>query len=93
MAIYETRIFSFDKANKYAEDVMVKRGLWKWRNEIRELLSDFLSDVKKIGVSEYVRARGIYILKDYDSEYESYLVNPFNRNEVISFFLIKLVYF
>jgi hypothetical protein len=80
---YDKRIFSLDKPNKYSEDVIIKRALWKWRAEIKELLKDYFETVRGVGIKQYVKDRGIYIPDDFQKEYLDYIKYPISRVEFV----------
>jgi len=81
---YDQRIFSLDKPNKYAEDVIIKRAIWKWREELRNLLEKYFKNIKQDhNVDDYVKSRGIYIPKDYVEEYKKYVSYAMIRSEFI----------
>ena len=80
---YDKRIFSLDKPNKYAEDVIIKRALWKWRVEIKDLLKDYFETIRGVGIKQYVKERGIYIPDDFQQEYLDYIKYPISRVEFV----------
>lgn len=76
MATYESRIFNFDKPNKYKEEVKIMRAIEQYKDSIpyrayfqAETFNDYLSKVEGPPA--------------YEKEANDMMTDPFKRNEYI----------
>ena|SRR3990167_2214846 len=78
MAHYDSRIFNFDKPNKYKEEVKVMRAVL---SNLAQLPSWCV--LTQANYDEYTLTKGINAAEDYTGEVQAYVQDPYKRNEFI----------
>ena len=78
MALYNSRIFNYDKPNKYREDLKIINSLLGALEE-----TGFEVGVSRADWEDYLERNEVKLAKDLETEIKAYFENVFARNEFI----------